>query len=118
MDGFLSKVDDELHRRRMSRSELAREARIPVRTITNWYQRETSPKLRDARRIAEVLHISIDALFHEDGESDVLFRECRAKLLLCNERQLKRASRFIDYLLDEDEGDDQQRRPRSGERVP
>lgn len=99
MDKFLSAVQETLDRRRMTREELAKKSGISVRTITNWYQRGSSPKLKDAYRISEALNLSLDKMLWPASPRDTHINSIEDYLLQMNADQRREVERFCEWIL-------------------
>jgi transcriptional regulator with XRE-family HTH domain len=53
---------------RLSQSQLAKAAGVPVGTLRNWEQDIRSPLLHTAGRVARALGVSLDDLIEESGQ--------------------------------------------------
>lgn len=51
----------------ISQSELAREMEIPEKTVTRWRQGRSQPRMKNVRRLAEVLDVE-PTFFYEPSE--------------------------------------------------
>ena len=61
----------ELDRLGMSQLELARQVGVAPRTVYMWVSNRASPKLTLARKVADVLGISLDVLSGREPGSDI-----------------------------------------------
>jgi len=110
MKNFEEWIDKELYKRGWSRREAARRAGISASMMHKVINREANPGISFFRGIAEAFGVSIVEVLIRAGElksEDLELEEVNEKYLQLPDWQQKVVMKFIDSLLEEKKGEDE-----------
>jgi transcriptional regulator with XRE-family HTH domain len=110
MNNFEEWIDKELYKRGWSRREAARRAGVSSSMMNKVINKEANPGIGFYRGIAEAFGVSIVEVLIRAGEmksEDLELEEVNEKYLQLPDWQQKVVMKFIDSLLEEKKGEDE-----------